>query len=209
MVEGLIGKKIGMTQIFREDGRVVPVTVIQLGPCVVVQKKSMERDGYEAVQMGLAEAQAPRKVTKPQRGHFLKAQVAPTRMLKEFKASGAMDDIQVGQEITVDNVFQVNEKVDVVGKSKGKGFQGTMKRHNFSGGGASHGSMSHRAPGSIGASAYPSRVLRGMRMSGHMGDAGVTVKNLEVIRIDSEKNIVLLKGAVPGFNGSYVLVKKK
>ena len=209
MVEGLIGKKIGMTQIFREDGRVVPVTVIQLGPCVVVQKKSMERDGYEAVQMGLAEKQAPRKVTKPQRGHFLKAQVAPTRILKEFKASGAMDDLQIGQEITADSVFQVNEKVDVIGKSKGKGFQGTMKRHNFGGGGASHGSMSHRAPGSIGASAYPSRVLRGMRMSGHMGDAGVTVKNLEVIRIDSEKNIVLLKGAVPGFNGSYVLVKKK
>ncbi|MBP7867559.1 MAG: 50S ribosomal protein L3 [Acidobacteria bacterium] len=209
MVEGLIGKKIGMTQIFQGDGRVVPVTVIQLGPCVVVQKKSLERDGYEAIQVGLVEGRPPKKVTRPVKGHFLRAQVVPTRILREFKPTISLEEIQVGQEIKADGVFQINEKVDVTGKSKGKGFQGVMKRHNFGGGGSTHGSMFHRAPGSIGASAYPSRVIKGMRMAGHMGDAGVTVKNLEVVRILPEKNIVLLKGAVPGYNGSYVFVKKK
>lgn len=209
MVEGLIGKKIGMTQIFQGDGRVVPVTVIQLGPCVVVQKKSLERDGYEAIQVGLVEGRPPKKVTRPVKGHFLRAQVVPTRVLREFKPTVSLEEIQVGQEIKADGVFQINEKVDVTGKSKGKGFQGVMKRHNFGGGGSTHGSMFHRAPGSIGASAYPSRVIKGMRMAGHMGDAGVTVKNLEVVRIVPEKNIVLLKGAVPGYNGSYVFVKKK
>lgn len=209
MVEGLIGKKIGMTQIFQGDGRVVPVTVIQLGPCVVVQKKSLERDGYEAIQVGLVEGRPPKKVTRPVKGHFLRAQVVPTRVLREFKPTISLEEIQVGQEIKADGVFQINEKVDVTGKSKGKGFQGVMKRHNFGGGGSTHGSMFHRAPGSIGASAYPSRVIKGMRMAGHMGDAGVTVKNLEVVRIVPEKNIVLLKGAVPGYNGSYVFVKKK
>lgn len=209
MVEGLIGKKIGMTQIYREDGRVVPVTIVKVGPCVVVQKKQIEKDGYEAVQLGLMEEKPVKKVTKPQRGHFLKANVAPTRMLREFKATVSMEEIQVGQEIKADTVFQVNEKVNVVGRSKGRGFQGVIKRHHFSGGGASHGSMFHRAPGSIGASAYPSRVIKGMRMAGHFGDARVTVKNLEVIRIVPEKNIMLLKGAVPGFSGSYVLVSKQ
>lgn len=209
MVEGLIGKKIGMTQIYREDGRVVPVTIVKVGPCVVVQKKHIEKDGYEAVQLGLMEEKPVKKVTKPQRGHFLKASVAPTRVLREFKATVSMEEIQVGQEIKADTVFQVNEKVNVVGRSKGRGFQGVIKRHHFSGGGASHGSMFHRAPGSIGASAYPSRVIKGMRMAGHFGDARVTVKNLEVIRILPEKNIMLLKGAVPGFSGSYVLVSKQ
>jgi large subunit ribosomal protein L3 len=209
MVEGLIGKKIGMTQIYREDGRVIPVTVIKVGPCVVIQKKLIEKDGYEAVQLGLMEERPVKKVTKPLRGHFLKANVAPARMLKEFKALVSMEEIQVGQEIKADAVFQVNEKVNVIGRSKGRGFQGVIKRHHFSGGGASHGSMFHRAPGSIGASAYPSRVIKGMRMPGHYGDARVTVKNLEVVRIMPEKNIVLLKGAVPGFSGSYILVKKK
>ena len=209
MVEGLIGKKIGMTQIYREDGRVIPVTAIKVGPCVVVQKKQIEKDGYEAVQLGLMEEKPVKKVTKPQRGHFLKANVAPTRILREFKALVSMEEIQVGQEIKADTVFQVNEKVNVIGRSKGRGFQGVIKRHHFSGGGASHGSMFHRAPGSIGASAYPSRVIKGMRMAGHFGDARVTVKNLEVIRILPEKNIMLLKGAVPGFSGSYVLVSKQ
>ncbi len=209
MVEGLIGKKIGMTQIYREDGRVVPVTIVKVGPCVVVQKKQMEKDGYEAVQLGLMEEKPVKKVTKPQRGHFLKANAAPTRILREFKATVSMEEIQLGQEIKADAVFQVNEKVNVVGRSKGRGFQGVIKRHHFSGGGASHGSMFHRAPGSIGASAYPSRVIKGMRMAGHFGDARVTVKNLEVIRIMPEKNIMLLKGAVPGFSGSYVLVSKQ
>ena len=209
MVEGLIGKKIGMTQIYREDGRVVPVTIVKVGPCVVVQKKQIEKDGYEAVQLGLMEEKPVKKVTKPQRGHFLKANAAPTRILREFKATVSMEEIQLGQEIKADTVFQVNEKVNVVGRSKGRGFQGVIKRHHFSGGGASHGSMFHRAPGSIGASAYPSRVIKGMRMAGHFGDARVTVKNLEVIRIVPEKNIMLLKGAVPGFSGSYVLVSKQ
>jgi large subunit ribosomal protein L3 len=209
MVEGLIGKKIGMTQIYREDGRVIPVTIVKVGPCVVVQKKHIEKDGYEAVQLGLMEEKPVKKVTKPQRGHFLKANVAPTRILREFKATVSLEEIQVGQEIKADTVFQVNEKVNVVGRSKGRGFQGVIKRHHFSGGGASHGSMFHRAPGSIGASAYPSRVIKGMRMAGHFGDARITVKNLEVIRIMPEKNIMLLKGAVPGFSGSYVLVSKQ
>lgn len=209
MVEGLIGKKLGMTQIFREDGRVVPVTVIQLGPCVVVQKKSIERDGYEAVQVGLVEDKPVKRMNKPQRGHFLKVGVTPSRLLKEFKPTQPLAEIEVGQEIKADNVFQVNEKVVVVGRSKGHGFQGVMKRHNFAGGGASHGSMFHRAPGSIGASAYPSRVVKGMRMAGHQGDAQVTVRNLEVVRILPEKNIMLLKGAVPGHTGSYVCVRKK
>jgi large subunit ribosomal protein L3 len=198
-----------MTQIYREDGRVVPVTIVKVGPCVVVQKKQIEKDGYEAVQLGLMEEKPVKKVTKPQRGHFLKANVAPTRILREFKALVSMEEIQVGQEIKADTVFQVNEKVNVIGRSKGRGFQGVIKRHHFSGGGASHGSMFHRAPGSIGASAYPSRVIKGMRMAGHFGDARVTVKNLEVIRILPEKNIMLLKGAVPGFSGSYVLVSKQ
>jgi large subunit ribosomal protein L3 len=209
MVEGLIGKKIGMTQIYREDGRVIPVTIVKVGPCVVVQKKHIEKDGYEAVQLGLMEEKPVKKVTKPQRGHFLKASVAPTRILREFKATVSLEEIQIGQEIKADTVFQVNEKVNVVGRSKGRGFQGVIKRHHFSGGGASHGSMFHRAPGSIGASAYPSRVIKGMRMAGHFGDARITVKNLEVIRIMPEKNIMLLKGAVPGFSGSYVLVSKQ
>lgn len=209
MVEGLIGKKIGMTQIFREDGQVVPVTVVQVGPCTVVQKKFIEKDGYVAVQLGLTEEKPAKKVNKPMQGHFLKAKAAPSRILREVKPLVSLEEIELGQEIRAESVFQVNEKVNVVGTSKGKGFQGVMKRHGFAGGEAAHGSMFHRAPGSIGASAFPSRVLRGMRMAGHDGDSRVTVKNLEVVRILADKNILLLKGAVPGYNGSYILVKKK
>ncbi len=209
MVEGLIGKKLGMTQIFREDGRVIPVTVIQLGPCVVVQKKSLERDGYEAVQVGLVEDRPVKNLKKPIQGHFLRAQVAPSRILREVKPLVSLEEIQLGQEIKADAVFQVNEKVNIIGRSKGHGFQGVIKRHHFSGGGAAHGSMFHRAPGSIGASAFPSRVIKGLRMAGHQGDERVTVKNLEVVKIMPEKNILLVKGAVPGYNGSYLLVKKK
>jgi large subunit ribosomal protein L3 len=208
MVEGLIGKKLGMTQIFHDDGRVIPVTVIQLGPCVVIQKKSLEKDGYEAIQLGLLEERPVKNVTKPLRGHFLKANAAPSRVLREFRPTKSMEEIQLGQEIKADDVFQINEKVIVIGQSKGRGFQGVIKRHNFAGGGAAHGSMFHRAPGSIGASAYPSRVIKGMRMAGHLGDSRVTVKNLEVVRILPEKNIILIKGAVPGYSGSYVMIKK-
>jgi len=209
MVEGMIGKKLGMTQIFREDGVVVPVTAIEVGPCVVVQKKSIAREGYEAVQVGLVESSAAKNVTRPLRGHFQRAQVAPSRILREFKALVSMDEIEVGQEIRADAVFQVNEKVNVTGKSKGKGFQGVIKRHGAHGGRASHGSMFHRAPGSIGASAYPSRVIKGMGMPGHTGFRQVTVRNLEVVKIMPDKNVLLVKGAVPGHNGSYVLIRKK
>ena len=208
MVEGLIGKKLGMTQIYRDSGEAVPVTAIELGPCVVVQKKSVERDGYEAVQLGLVEQRAPRRVTKARRGHFEKAAAAPTRLLREFRPTGRLDEIELGQQIKADDVFQIDERVTVTGRSKGRGFQGVMKRHGFSGGVATHGSMFHRAPGGIGASAYPSKVIKGLGMPGHLGDARVTVRNLQVVRIVPEKNIVLVKGAVPGHNGSYVLVKK-
>jgi large subunit ribosomal protein L3 len=209
MVEGMIGKKIGMTQIFREDGVVVPVTAIEVGPCVVVQKKTITREGYEAVQVGLVEKMPAKNVTRPVRGHFERAQVAPTRMLREFKPLVSLEEIEVGQEIRADAVFQVNEKVNVTGKSKGKGFQGVIKRHGAHGGRATHGSMFHRAPGSIGASAYPSRVIKGMGMPGQTGFRQVTVRNLEVVKIMPEKNVLLVKGAVPGHNGSYVLVRKK
>ncbi len=209
MVEGLIGKKIGMTQVFQEDGRVVPVTAIELGPCVVVQKKSIETDGYEAVQLGFVGSSPAKKINSPLRGHFQKAGVAPQRILREFKTLDSQEELQVGQEIKADAVFQVNEKVNVIGRSKGKGFQGVMKRHGFGGGRATHGSMFHRAPGSIGASAFPSRVIKGVKMPGHDGDQRVTVRNLEVVKIVPELNIILIKGAVPGHNGSYVLVKKK
>ncbi len=210
MIEGLIGKKIGMTQIFDKDGKVIPVTAIKLGPCVVVQKKTVEKDGYEAVQVGfLEENKKVKKVTKPMMGHFKKAGVAPVKVLKEFKPLVNLNDIKLGEKITFDKIFQINEKVDVTGRSKGKGFQGVMKRHGFHGGRATHGSMFHRAPGSIGASAYPSRVIKGKRMPGHMGDERVTVKNLEVVGMYPDRNVVLLKGAVPGYSGSYVFVRKK
>ncbi len=210
MIEGLIGKKIGMTQIFDKDGKVIPVTAIKLGPCVVVQKRTVEKDGYEAVQVGfLEENKKVKKVTKPMMGHFKKAGVAPVKILKEFKPLVSLNDIKLGEKITFDKIFQINEKVDVTGRSKGKGFQGVMKRHGFHGGRATHGSMFHRAPGSIGASAYPSRVIKGKRMPGHMGDEKVTVKNLEVVGMYPDRNVVLLKGAVPGYSGSYVFVRKK
>ncbi len=210
MIEGLIGKKIGMTQIFDKDGKVIPVTAIKLGPCVVVQKKTVDRDGYEAVQVGFVEENKKVKnITKPMVGHFKRAGVPPVKVLKEFKPLVKIDEIKLGDKITFDKIFQINEKVDVTGKSKGKGFQGVMKRHGFHGGRATHGSMFHRAPGSIGASAYPSRVIKGKKMPGHMGDRKVTVKNLELVGMYPDKNVVLLKGAVPGYSGSYVFVRKK
>jgi len=209
MVEGMIGRKLGMTQIFQENGVVVPVTAIELGPCVVIQKKSIEKEGYEAVQIGLVEKKPVKNINRPMRGHFQRANAVPTRILKEFKSMVPVNEVQIGQEIKADTVFQVNEKVNVTGQSKGKGFQGVMKRHGHHGGRASHGSMFHRAPGSIGASAYPSRVIKGVSMPGQCGKRQVTVRNLEVIKIMPEKNVVLIRGAVPGYNGSFVLVKKK
>jgi len=208
MVEGLIGIKLGMTQVFDEAGVVTPVTVIKAGPCVVVQKKSKETDGYEAVQLGLVEFIRPARVIKPRTGHFKKAGVNPCRIIREFGESAASEAVNVGDHILAQQVFQPQEKINVVGTSKGRGFAGLIKRHHFGGGRASHGSMFHRAPGSIGASAYPSRVLPGMRAAGHMGNERVTVKNLKIVRIDEQDNLLLVAGAVPGRNGGYVLLKK-
>jgi len=200
-----------MTQIFAEDGTVTPVTVIKAGPCVVVQTKSAAgKDGYNAVQLGFVEDKPIKlkKVTKPLRGHFEKTGggVPPTRVLKEIRLQGE-PEASIGDQVKVD-VFTDGDKIEVVGKSKGRGFAGTIKRHNFSRGPESHGSMSVRAPGSIGQSAYPSRVIKGTRSSGHMGDARVTIKGLTVAKVDVENNLLMVRGAVPGANGSLVVVKK-
>lgn len=208
MVDGLIGIKVGMTQVFDENGVVIPVTVIKAGPCVVVQKKMKDSDGYESVQLGLVEFVRPSRVNKPKTGHFKKAGIPPCRILREFSEAASEASLKVGDQILVNQVFQPKDKVDVVGTSKGKGFAGLIKRHHFGGGAASHGSMFHRAPGSIGASAYPSRVLPGMRAAGHMGSERVTVQGLSVVRVQEQENILLVKGAVPGPNGKYVVIKK-
>lgn len=207
MVNGILGVKIGMTQLFEDGGRVVPATVIQAGPCVVVQKKTAHREGYDAVQLGLIEFPPPKRVGRPMRGHFKKAKAGPVRFLRELRLSDGVEDTAVGSKVLVDQ-FSDSDEVDVTGVSKGKGFAGVMKRHNFSGGVASHGSMFHRAPGSIGASAFPSRVLKGMKGAGHMGQRQVTVKGLKVVRVDAEKNLLIVKGAVPGANGDYLIVRR-
>ncbi len=208
MVDGLIGVKVGMTQIFDESGVVIPVTVIKAGPCVVVQNKLKDRDGYEAVQLGLVEFIRPSRVNKPRNGHFNKAGVPPCRILREFSSSGDEESPKVGEQILVSQVFNQNDLVNVSGTSKGRGFAGVIKRHNFHGGRATHGSMFHRAPGSIGASAFPSRVYPGMKGAGHMGSAKVTVRKLEIVQIQEDENLMLVKGAVPGRNGGYVMIKK-
>jgi len=208
MVNGIIGRKLGMTQIFAPDGTVTPVTVIKAGPCVVVQLKTSSTDGYEAVQLGLVEERAPKKVNKPMKGHFEKAGIPPTKILREFRLQDLSDGINVGDKVLVDQ-FSENDIVDVVGTSKGRGFAGFVKRHGFAGGRASHGSMFHRAPGSIGASAYPSRVIKGTRMAGHMGVQRTTIKNLLVMKVNTEENLLLVRGAVPGPNGAYLMIKKK
>lgn len=187
MIDGMIGRKVGMTQIFLEDGTVAPVTVIEAGPCVVVQRRVASKDGYEAVQLGFVDARAAKRANKATRGHHEKAGVPPTRLRKEFHVD-ASSELKPGDKVLVD-IFDGVGKVDVIGTSKGKGFQGVMRRHNFGGGQGSHGSMFHRAPGSIGSSAFPSRVFKGMRGAGHMGSAQITVKNLKVIRIDKDKNL--------------------
>ena len=213
MINGIIGKKVGMTQLFAADGTVTPVTVIKAGPCVVVQKKSAAgRDGYDAVQLGLVEERPVKlkNVTKPMQGHFEKtgAGVPPTRVLKEIRLDGANGgEVNVGDKVLVDQ-FAEGDAIELVGKSKGRGFQGTIKRHHFNRGPESHGSMNVRRPGSIGQSAYPSRVIKGTRSSGHMGDARVTIKGLTVARVDVENNLLMVRGSVPGANGSVVVVKK-
>ena len=212
MINGIIGRKIGMTQIFAADGTVTPVTVIKAGPCVVVQRKSAAGpDGYDAVQLGLVDDKPPKlkNVSKPMRGHFEKTGggIPPTRILVELRLDGADGGMNVGDKVLVD-VFSDGDMVDVMGRSKGRGFAGTVKRHHFNRGPESHGSMNVRAPGSIGASAYPSRVIKGNRSSGHMGDARVTTKGLTVARVDAENNLLMIRGAVPGANGSVVVIKK-
>jgi large subunit ribosomal protein L3 len=205
MVNGIIGRKIGMTQLFAEDGSVVPATVIKAGPCVVIQRKTKATDGYESVQLGLVDA-APAKVRKPLAGHYKKANVPPTRVRREVKLTDA-DDPKLGDQVLV-SMFQNGERVDVIGTSRGKGFQGVVKRHHFAGGAATHGSMFHRAPGSIGASSFPSRVVKGMRAAGRMGGDRVTVKNLKVAKVDAENNLLILRGAIPGAPSGYVLIRK-
>jgi large subunit ribosomal protein L3 len=197
-----------MTQIFAPDGTVTPVTVIKAGPCVVVQRKTVSSDGYEAVQLGLVEDKAPKNTNKPMKGHFAKANIPPTKILREFRLEGSNEQISVGDKVLVDQ-FAENDTIDVIGTSKGRGFAGFVKRHNFGGGRKSHGSMFHRAPGSIGASAYPSRVIKGTRMAGHMGVERKTIKNLKIVKVNTEENLILVKGAVPGPTGAYVLIKKK
>ncbi|MDD7796010.1 MULTISPECIES: 50S ribosomal protein L3 [unclassified Clostridium] len=204
MKKAIIGKKIGMTQIFDANGKVVPVTVVEAGPCVVVQKKTTEKDGYEALQVGFGDIRE-KLVNKPRKGHFAKANVALKRTLKEFKLENA-SEYEVGQEIKVD-IFEVGEKVDVSGVSKGKGFQGTIKRWNASRGPMSHGSKFHRAVGSMGASSDPSRTFKNKRMPGHMGAVNTTVLNLEVVKIMPEKNLLLIKGGIPGPNKGTVVIR--
>jgi large subunit ribosomal protein L3 len=208
MINGILGIKMGMTQLFAEDGTAIPATVIKAGPCVVVQKKTAAHDGYDAVQLGLVEFISDKRVNKARHGHFKRANVSPVKFLREFRLEASDEATQVGGKVLVD-LFTPNDSVDVSGISKGKGFAGLVKRHHFGGGAATHGSMFHRAPGSIGASAFPSRVLKGMRAAGHMGRERVTAKNLQVVKVDVEKNLLVLKGAVPGANGGYLVIKKK
>jgi large subunit ribosomal protein L3 len=203
VVKGILGKKLGMTQLFTEEGKVVPVTVIEAGPCVVVQKKTAETDGYNAIQVGFGEIRE-KLVNKPTKGHFGKGGVRPLRYVKEFRIEN-VDDYQLGQEITAE-VFAAGESVDVIGTSKGKGFAGGIKRHGFHRGPMAHGSKYHRRPGSLGAKG-PARVFKGRKLPGRMGGERVTVQNLEVIRVDKERNILLIKGAVPGPKQGLLIVK--
>jgi large subunit ribosomal protein L3 len=205
MVTGIIGRKIGMTQLFAPDGTVVPATVIKAGPCVVVQRKTAATDGYESVQIGLVDGK-PAKVRKPLEGHYKKANVPPTRVRREVKLA-ANGDPKIGDQILV-TMFENGERVDIVGTSRGKGFQGVVKRHHFAGGAATHGSMFHRAPGSIGASSFPSRVVKGMRAAGRMGGDRVTVRNLRVAKVDADNNLLIVRGAIPGAPTGYVIIRK-
>lgn len=207
MSPGILGKKIGMTQVFNAEGQVVPVTLVKAGPCVVVQRKTPTIDGYDAVQLGLVEFAKSSKAKKPIAGHLKKAAADGVKFLRELRLGPGDGDLKTGDRVLVDQ-FKPSDKVDVIGVSKGRGFAGFVKRHHFRGGDATHGSMFHRAPGSIGASSFPSRVFPGMKMAGHMGTQRVTVRNLEVIEVDAEDNLLMVKGAVPGPNGGYVVVRR-
>jgi large subunit ribosomal protein L3 len=205
MIQGLIGKKIGMTQMFDENGRVIPVTVIKAGPCLVVQKKIKEKDPWMKVQLGLVEDRKVKRVNKPLRGHFEKAGLPPTKIMKEFLIDE--DNVNIGDSVKVD-IFEEKEAVSVSGITRGKGFQGVVKRWNFAGGRATHGSMFHRRPGSTGMCAFPGKIIKGKKMPGQMGGKRKTVKGLQVVKVDMDKNLLVVKGAVPGFNGNYVYIHK-
>jgi len=205
MIQGIIGKKLGMTQIFTDEGRVIPVTVIKAGPCVVVHKKVKENNDYLKIQLGFVDEGKVKGINKPMMGHFNKANVPPTKIIKEFFIN--TDDVNVGDSIKVD-IFEEKESVNVVGTTKGKGFQGVVKRWNFSGGKATHGSMHHRRPGSTGMCAYPGKMIKGKKLPGRMGGKRKHTKGLKVVKVDVENNLLLVKGAVPGFNGNYVYILK-
>ena len=196
-----------MTQLFAQDGTVIPGTVIKAGPCVVVQAKTAANEGYDAVQIALVE-ERPARVRKPLAGHYQKAGVPPTRVRREVKIAKGAESPKAGDQILVNGVFNNGDRVDVIGISRGKGFQGVVRRHHFRGGAATHGSMFHRAPGSIGASSYPSRVVKGMRAAGRMGGDRITTRNLKVVQIDAENNLLVLRGAVPGAPGGYLVIRK-
>lgn len=205
MEKVIIGKKVGMTQVFNEEGQLVPVTVVEAGPCKVVQVKSVETDGYNSIQLGYGQIKE-KKVTKPLKGHFDKNELEYKKVLKEFRVADA-SQYQVGQDVNAD-VFENGDKIDVTGTSKGKGFQGVIKRHNQTRGPMEHGSKYHRSPGSMGSSATPSRVLKGKKLPGQMGSVQVTVQNLEIVKVDAERNLLLVKGAVPGIRGSLITIKE-
>ena len=206
-VDGIIGIKLGMTQIFAEDGNLVGVTVLQAGPCVVVQRRTKEKDGYDAAQLGLVEFVKPQRVNKALTGHFKKANIAPVKILREVRLPESKDETKVGDRVLVET-FKTGELVDVTGVSKGRGFAGGVKRWHYAGGDATHGSMFHRAPGGIGGSSFPSRVWKNQHFPGHMGNERVTAKNLKVIKVDTDENLLLVRGSVPGPSGTYIFIHK-
>lgn len=206
-VNGILGIKLGMTQVFGDDGTSIPCTVLQAGPCVVVDRRTKDKHGYDAVQLGLVEFIKPQRVNKAMTGHFKKAGVAPMRFLGEFRIEESVDETKAGDRVLVDG-FAVGELVDVAGISKGRGFAGGVKRWHYAGGDASHGSMFHRAPGGIGASSFPSRVWKNQHFPGHMGNVRKTSKNLRVVKIDADENLLLVGGAVPGPTGAYIYIRK-
>lgn len=211
MVNGILGKKIGMSEAYTASGERVPVTLVQAGPCVVVQRKTQALDGYDAAQLGLIEFTKPSRLSKPERQRFEKDNLPPCRFLREVPLAPAQGDAaadtKVGDQVLAE-MFKERDYVDVAGVSKGKGFAGVVKRHHFGGGAATHGSMFHRAPGSIGASAFPSRVLKGMRAAGHLGHEKVTVRNLQIVSVDAEENLLAIRGAIPGPNGGYLVLRR-
>ena len=204
MKKALIGKKLGMTQIFNENGTVIPVTVVEAGPCVVAQVKTVEKEGYDAVQLGFGEVK-DKHINKPEKGHFTKNSLTAKKHLREFRLD-SIEGIKVGDELKAD-VFAAGEKIDVQGTSKGKGFQGVIKRHGQHRGPMGHGSMYHRRPGSMGATSTPGRVFKGKKLPGHMGRVTVTIQNLDVVRVDMDKNVILVKGSVPGAKGAILKIK--